>query len=394
MKRRLTATVVACVIAWSVPGLAGEATVPAMREAVQRSLPFVEKFSTKWMAEKKCNSCHVVTFHVWSHAAAAAHGLEVDAKKLAEVTQWGLANSLADDNWQRLRKQALINLQSAGMSEELIQKLKTLGSKNFTKEADFLAALEKAIGKEELAKNKEALLRESQLPNNGGGPDTLAQLLLGRSAAAENKAVADSYAAVRALLLEWQEPDGSWEAAGQLPELKWESAAEMNAATTMWSLLALSAGNPSDAAFTKSRDRALACLQNAPQGKTAQTLALRLIIAHQFGKPGQVEALRAEVLSRQNADGGWSWWQETKTSDAFATGQVLYALGRIGRDSSDPTVQKAWQFLLQTQGKDGGWEVPQQAVNKKVRKLNVYPCWGTAWAAIGILQTLPPASGG
>ncbi|MDB6007141.1 MAG: 2,3-oxidosqualene cyclase [Prosthecobacter sp.] len=391
MKPCLFISVAVCAMASSVPGAAGEATVPAMREAVQRSLPFIEKTSTKWMAENRCNSCHVVTFHVWSHTAAAAHGLDVDKQSLTNFTQWALSNSLAEDHWQRLRMQAMINLKTAGMSDELIKKLETLGTKNFTTEPLFLAALEKAIGKEDLAKYKDALLRESKLPDNGGGPDTLAQLLLGRSAADEDRAMSDSYAAVRALLLEWQEPDGSWLAAGQLPGLKWEDDKEMNAATTMWSLLALSAGDPTDAALMKSRERALAYLQTIPPGKTAQTLALRLIIAHQFSEPAQAKTRCAEVLSRQNPDGGWSWWQDSKVSDAFATGQVLYALGTVGRLGGDPEVGRAWQFLLQSQGVDGRWEVPQQGINKKVRKLNVYPCWGTAWAAIGILQTMPVA---
>ncbi len=45
--------------------------------------------------------------------------------------------------------------------------------------------------------------------------------------------------------------------------------------------------------------------------------------------------------------------------------------------------------LLQTQGKDGGWNVPQEAINRGPRKLNVYSYRGTAWAAIGMLQALP-----
>jgi len=366
--------------------------VPEARAAVQRSLPFIEKISTTWMADKQCNSCHVVTFHVWSHTAAAAHGLDVDKDKLAEWTRWALADSLSDRHWLGLRGQAMANLKAAGMPDGLLKKV-NFGTKNFTKEPDFLTALEKALGKEDFEKHKEQLLQEAKLPNNGGGADTLAQFVLGRKVAGGDNATDDSYNAVRALLLEWQEPDGSWLAQGQLPGLQWDGEKEMNAATTMWSLLAVGAGNPAGEAFARSRRRALEYLQTAPPGKTVQTLALRLLIAHQFGEPTQGDTSRAELLSRQNADGGWSWWKDSKTSDAFATGQALYALGSAGRDASDPAVKKAWQFLIQTQGKDGGWEVPQDAVNKRPRKLNVYPFWGTAWAAIGILQTLPATEG-
>ena len=76
-------------------------------------------------------------------------------------------------------------------------------------------------------------------------------------------------------------------------------------------------------------------------------------------------------------------------SEAFSTGQALYALGRLGRDGADPAVERAWKFLLATQLPDGSWAVPQDAINTRPRKLNVYTYWGTAWSAIGVLQTLP-----
>ena len=89
-------------------------------------------------------------------------------------------------------------------------------------------------------------------------------------------------------------------------------------------------GELSGETLMRSRERALAYLKTTKPGKTVQTLALRLIVAHDFGEPEQAELLRRELLDRQNADGGWSWWKENQASDAFATGQALYALGRIG----------------------------------------------------------------
>ncbi len=192
-------------------------------------------------------------------------------------------------------------------------------------------------------------------------------------------------------LLEWQEPDGSWQAAGQLPGLKWAGEKEMHEATTMWSLLAVSAGNPKEEALVRSRERALESLKEATPEATLQTLALHLIIAHRFGEPAHRKALLKELVGRQNADGGWGWVKENKGSDAFATGQALYALGLLGRDGNDPVVRRAWEFLLRTQDKDGSWQVPQEAINTRRRGLNVYTFWGTAWATIGMLQTLPAA---
>jgi hypothetical protein len=129
-------------------------------------------------------------------------------------------------------------------------------------------------------------------------------------------------------------------------------------------------------------------LQKVTPGTTLQTLALHLVIARRFGEPARAETLLKELVGRQNADGGWGWVKENKGSDAFATGQALYALGLLGRDGNDSVVHQAWEFLLRTQDKDGSWQLPQEAINTRRRGLNVYNYWGTAWATIGMLQTL------
>jgi Squalene-hopene cyclase C-terminal domain len=374
-----------------VPGAPPSPTSQNVRDAVERSLPYVEKVAAAWMQERKCNSCHNVTFLVWAHNEAAARGFDIDRTKLAEWTKWSLADSLSDRFWFELRPRSMASLKADGLPEALLAKLKPLEGKTYLTRQDYLHALEEAMGSENLAANKERLLKEATLPNNGGGPDTLSQLLLGQAGSSKDKGENESYAAIRSLLLEWQEPDGSWQAQGQLPGLKWAGTEEMHQATTMWSLLAVSAGNPNEETLVRSRERALESLKKVAPEATLQTLALHLVIAHKFGEPASREALLKELVGRQNPDGGWGWVKENKGSDAFATGQALYALGLLGRDGKDPVVNRAWEFLSRTQDKDGSWQVPQEAINTRRRGLNVYTFWGTAWATIGLLQTLPAA---
>jgi hypothetical protein len=378
----------ATLIASNAPAAPPPPTSQNVRVAIERSLPYVEKVATDWMRERKCNSCHNVTFLLWSHNAAAARGFKVDRTKLADWTKWSLADALSDRFWFMLRPRAFASLKSGGLPDALLAKLKPLVGKTYLTRDEYLHALEGAIGAENLAANQERLLKEATLPNNGGGPDTLSQLLLQRAASTQDKSQDENYTAIRSLLLQWQEPDGSWRAAGQLPGLKWAGETEMHQATTMWSLLAISA-SPKEDTLVRNRERALESLKQSTPGATLQTLALRLIIAHKFGEPAQRETLLKELVGRQNADGGWAWVKENKGSDAFATGQALYALGILGRDGNDPVVSRAWEFLLRTQDKDGSWQVPQEAINTRHRSLNVYTFWGTAWATIGMLQTLP-----
>ncbi|HEX5472658.1 MAG TPA: prenyltransferase/squalene oxidase repeat-containing protein [Lacipirellulaceae bacterium] len=378
-------------MAFDVSAESPQPTSQNIRGAVQRSLPYIEKVAAAWMQDRKCNSCHNVTFLVWTHNEAAARGFEIDRMKLKQWTKWSLADSLSDRYWFKLRPQAFAFLKAGGFPEALLAKLKPLEGKTYLTQQEYLHALEKAVGHENLAANKERLLKLATLPNNGGGPDTLSQLLLGQAASIQDENAKRSYVAIRSLLLQWQEPDGSWEAQGQLPGLKWAAATEMNEATTMWSLLAVSAGNSNDKALVRSRDRALESLKKLTPESTLQTLALHLVIAHKFDEPARAEALLKELVRGQHEDGGWGWVKEAKGSDAFATGQALYALGLLGHDGKDPVVSRAWEFLLRTQEKDGSWNVPQEAINTRPRSLNVYDFWGTAWATIGTLQTLPAA---
>jgi len=63
--------------------------------------------------------------------------------------------------------------------------------------------------------------------------------------------------------------------------------------------------------------------------------------------------LQQLLLARQNEDGGWGL--SPKTSDAFATGQVLYTLKLAGFSDADAAVQRGMAFLLSKQSADGSW---------------------------------------
>ena len=59
-------------------------------DAVQRAVPFLMSEGTKWIDEKKCISCHMVPFMLWSLTEAEAAGAKVPDGEFRARTQWSL----------------------------------------------------------------------------------------------------------------------------------------------------------------------------------------------------------------------------------------------------------------------------------------------------------------
>jgi hypothetical protein len=79
---------------------------------------------------------------------------------------------------------------------------------------------------------------------------------------------------------------------------------------------------------------------------TRQTLAVTL---NRSRLPStEWEPLVKKLRSAQNAD--CSWGQTKKAmSDAYATGQALYALPQVGAKAGDEVVRNAQSYLAETQ---------------------------------------------
>ena len=68
------------------------------------------------------------------------------------------------------------------------------------------------------------------------------------------------------------------------------------------------------------------------------------------------------LLALQKNDGGWSQLQ-TLESDAYATGQALYALNLAARmTTGDAAIRRGVDYLLGTQAADGSWHVKSRAI--------------------------------
>ena len=77
--------------------------------------------------------------------------------------------------------------------------------------------------------------------------------------------------------------------------------------------------------------------------------------------------------------------------DAFGTDLALYAAARAGTPISHLSVQRAFHFLKRTQQPDGSWAVPSTRAQDKNKLRATSTYWGTAWAAVGMLEFLSEA---
>jgi squalene-hopene/tetraprenyl-beta-curcumene cyclase len=297
-----------------------------VRAAVEKSLPFVMAEGEKWVAEKKCVTCHQVPFMVWALNAAAERGIELDRQKREDCASWAVA-------WKNMAT------------------------------------------KEDLEKGEEHTLTRHS--------DPVAQLLLargkGNSSATWPRLFAERLAA-------GQQDDGSWKAGGQLPSQK-RPERETQEVSTMWSLVALQSYSASAESVANRFAKARAWLGSETHGESTEWWALRLLLDRGSGNTAEADQLRGKLLARQRDDGGWGWLCPDE-SDAFGTGVALYALARDGLAAGNPAIERGRAFLLKTQRPDGSWPVNGTKKEKAKRVEPTATYWGTCWAVIGLAETL------
>ncbi len=131
---------------------------------------------------------------------------------------------------------------------------------------------------------------------------------------------------------------------------------------------------------------------------TQEDRAMRLLgLAWAKAEAKLVDQAASEVVAAQRPDGGWSQLA-TLESDAYATGQAMYALQQASRQDRDKqSLDRGAAYLLRTQLADGTWLVRTRANPVQVLKESGFPHgrdqWisaaGTAWAATALAQTQP-----
>jgi hypothetical protein len=228
----------------------------------------------------------------------------------------------------------------------------------------------------------------------GGGLEALGPLLIASQGTASVLAQPEFRDGVIDLMSQIQLADGSWTPGGQFAGMRRWTLPTANQATTMWTTLALASYDTSDPKRSASIEKALAYLrQQTPNPDNREWLAMRLLFERRFGSDEEVTKLRQQLLDARNGDGAWGW-EKGVPSDALTTGLAIYVLAKVRAGDDSSVFRDARKWLLTSQQSDGSWLTPSKNFTKptepermKVRD-EIYHYWGTAWATIGLLETL------
>jgi ankyrin repeat protein len=187
-----------------------------------------------------------------------------------------------------------------------------------------------------------------------------------------------------------QTPDGNWSTnEGRRPP--------MNAGDFQSAALAIySMKQYSPDAEKATSDRAIAKAVNwleKTKPVTSQDRAFQLLgLAWGNGSAKIIKDAARDLARLQRADGGWNQLPDME-SDAYATGQALYALNAAAKmPAGDRTYQKGVEYLLRTQAADGTWHVQTRAIWLQPYFESGFPygrdqfisAAGTAWAVMGL----------
>src|SRR5215467_2216811 len=323
----------------------------AVRDAVSRSLPFLEKEGVAWMKDRHCMSCHHVPLLLWSHRSAQAQGFTVDSQKLAEWDEWTRKDSLANRILFRLRNYDLGRPEAATLPLAVKDKLMPL------------------LTEDEMKSHRATVLKISErtidiFDRVGGGLEALGPLLIASQGTASVLTQPEFRDGVIDLLSQIQLADGSWTTGGQFAGMRRWTLPTANQATTMWTTLALASYDTPDPKRSASIQKAIAYQrQQTPNPDNREWLAMRLWFERQFGTAEEAAKLRQQLLDARNGDGAWGW-EKGVPGDALTTGLAIYVLAkaRAGVDSS--VFRDARKWLLASQQPDGSWLTPAKYFTK------------------------------
>jgi squalene-hopene/tetraprenyl-beta-curcumene cyclase len=305
--------------------------VPNVKETIDHGMAFLVKDALAWKEKYNCASCHHASLMIWSMREAKKRGYAVDEPVLAELTKW-----VAESGDGKFRLERPASAPEAASPKAIYFAL--------------------ALGAD---------------PNpNDVSLNGMKRLL--KTVEAE------------------QTENGSWSTWPETrPPIFGNSDESLTALATLALLPAAARG---DNSAKVARDRGVRWLTETRTDNDAQSIALRLVLWKKLGRPAvDLDPLVRRIKESQNTDGGWSQTIDM-ASDAWATGQALYALAHAGVTPDEALITRAHAFLAKTQRDDGSWPMtsrPTKPGGKGSTSLIPITGAGSAWAVMGLVRSSP-----
>jgi hypothetical protein len=319
------------------------ATTPQVHQAVDRAIKYLQTESAAWLSTRKCAACHHAPLPLWALAEAERQGYAIDKKFLADTF-------------------------------------------------------------ESLLGSRDKLLASKIFPDPAAPPDPRPQgrgvnmglpmlAVAAQSLPAPNEGQKQSLQSIAEEIVRKQQPDGSWEF---FATLRRPPINESQATDAAWTILALQGQAPPAApkAQREALAKATAWLDGVKPSDLHQDRVMKVILGVRLGKPRKaLQATIDDLLGLQRADGGWSQTVPEPTSDAFATGQTLYALSLAGLAAERTEVKRGIDFLVATQQPDGSWPMTSRATPNgepgSAKLLTPITCAASSWATLGLARLAP-----
>lgn len=190
-----------------------------------------------------------------------------------------------------------------------------------------------------------------------------------------------------------QQADGSWEF---FATLRRPPINESQTTDVAWIIMALAgaSGPAAPESQPAALKKAIAWLDVSKPAELHQDKVLRALLSVRAARPREtIEAAIGDLLALQRADGGWSQTVPELKSDAFATGQTLYALSLAGLTAERPEIKSAIDFLVATQTPDGSWPMVSRSTPNgepgSAKLLTPITCAASSWAVLGLSRLVP-----
>ena len=333
---RFQAILAFCTLATATMAIGDETEPLSEQMTIERALSFIQADAVKWRQEKNCSTCHHGTMTMWVQLEAKQKGFAVSTEEFDENVRWAK---------QRIMERADLPRDTRP------------GWSMVNTPAIYLAIMAHAVPEQSVIST-------------------------------------DDLNRIRGHLLRHQEENGAWMSSAppkNIPPQFFESD-EVATRLAILALTPMLKPESEDSETTQSSlARAESWLARPPQSDTTQAAVLRLMV-QQYEHASDVELEHAveQLEGFQNTDGGWSQIACT-SSDAYATGQVLYALSVAGVSQEVAAVRKAVNFLVSTQQDDGAWPMKKRTHPGETPTENLVPItyFGTSWATLGLLRSVP-----